>query len=364
MKSGLVLVTGAAGFLGSALVKALLKAGYQVRATDKPGVPRGSLEGLDMEWMDADLLEKGAAARVVHGVRGVVHAAGLFDLSMPWEELYDANAQTVEEMGAAALAEGVDKFVHISSATVYGKPQGIDLDENTPIAPRNHFEKSRALGEEKVWALQRLQGLPATVLRPALLYGPGAKKGLADLMALYVMSRQNPYPWLRRLNGGATSHHVHVEDVARAAVLLLGRVESIGNAYNIGDRTPISWGELSQYLCNLCRADCASMILPRRASGVLSVFGRWMPSSAFLEVNRKLVRDWEALAEEHGLAPELRPRVDREIFDYLGASCSYDTSAIQKLGFAWSYPRTLPGVRETLEWYEDHRWIPGVTHRV
>jgi len=359
MQNGLVLVNGAGGFVGSHVVEVLREAGYEVRATDLPGTDSGPALAAGAEWVEADLLEPGAARRVVKGARGVVNVAGIFDFSMPWDTLYGANVQVSDNMCEAALEARVDKFVHISASAIYGPPKKIPAGEDAPQEPDNDYEKTKLLGEQKVWHSQRFKGLPATILRPAMIYGPRSQYIVATIMALYALGKEQRYPWLKEIRGGALCHHVHVRDVANASLILLRKAEATGTAYNVADSTPIRWGELVQYISDLTRYKGEPLPLYGPLKRIAAVAGAWMPSSRLISLNKRLNEDWTTLLEREGLETPLAPRLDRGMLAYMSSDRVCDTSVLQRLGFSPSYPVTLTGLSDTFDWYMKQGWLPG-----
>lgn len=360
MKRGLVVVTGASGAVGSQAVRVLLEAGYEVRATDSPGADPGDAQEAGASWVEADLEDAASAHRVLDGARGVVHTAELYDLGVSWEQLYAVNVLALDNLCQAAVEARVDRFVHLSTAEVYGLPNRTPIDEQTPAEPLNDYARTKQLGEEALWRAQRFKGLPATVLRAASVYGPRSQGLVANLMALYSLGRARQYDWLRTLGGGALSHHVHARDVAHAAHLLLLRGEAIGNTYNVADTTPVRWGELVQYVAELVGFQGGALPMLGPLGRVAAVVGEWMPSSQLIRVNRILTQDWEDMVGRSGLQTPLMPRLDRDLFGYFAGDMVCDVSALHKLGFKPTTPVTLSGVRDSFDWYMAQGWLPGV----
>ena len=358
MRRGRVLVDGAGGFLGSHVVEALIRSGYDVLATDLPGADASVATAAGAQWQEADLLDVRAVRRLVAGCRAVVHVAGAFDFSLPWDALYAANVDTTTNVCEAALEAGVEKFIHVSSTTVYGTPDKVPAPEDSVQHPKHDYGKTKQRAEQEVWRYQRFRGLPAAVIRPASIYGPRSRYIMASLFAMYSLSARRSYPWLARLDGGARCHHVHVEDVAESVRLVLCQRESVGQVYNVGDRTPLRWGEVTQLLAGLANAPGPLWRASALAMRAVRVAGALWPSSSLVEHNRMLARDWDELVNQHGLSGAIQPRVDRDFFGYAAADHVYDTTALERLGMQWRYPRTLDGLRATHRWYCDHNWLP------
>jgi nucleoside-diphosphate-sugar epimerase len=352
MKRGLVLVTGAGGAVGRQVVQALGERGYEVRAAYAPG--EAAAGALVLDPLDAAQVEQ-----AVRGARAVIQAPAGEEAGLPWGELYDQQVRATEVLASAAAQARVDRFVHVSSTAVYGPQRRLPVREDAVCAPTTEEGRARLMAEEQVWQAQRFQGLPAVVLRAAPTYGPWSRGAVANLFALAAVARERSPRWLRRVEGGALSHHVHARDVASAAALLLGRVEAIGAAYNVADSSPLRWGELLGFVCHLCSAECPVVYAPGPLSRAFALAGRWLPSERLLEVNRELASAWSSLRARDGLEERLQPRIGRELLESLGAEEVYDLGALAGLGFQWEHPRTLAGLREVYDWYMGARWLPG-----
>lgn len=360
MGGGLVVVSGAGGFVGAQVVKALREAGREVRAVDRGVTELAPLKQLGVACVEGDPMDRAFMARAFRGAKGVIHAAGLEEAG-PWEALHENAVDVTARVCEAAREAGADRLVHLSSAGVYGRPKRLPVSEDAPSAPVSDREQVAALAEDRVWEEQRLRGLPASVVRAAWIYGPGSRGLVGSLMALAAVAKEGGLPWLRRLDGGAMGHHVHVEDVARAAILVLDRVDMVGHACNVGDTTPLPWGELAAYVCSLAGVELAPTRLPSGLTKLAASAGAWVPSEKLVGFNRDMLARWGALAAREKLAEDgLTPRVDRDLFAALSADHVYDLKALSSMGFTWRYPRTLAGLRETWDAYQQQRWLPGL----
>lgn len=168
-----VLVTGGGGFLGSALVKALLKGGHQVRGLSRGGYPE--LEALGVTWFRGDIADAAVVNRAVEGCDLVFHVAAKAGIWGSYDSYYQANVVGTSNVIAACRAHGVGKLVHTSSpSVVYAGQDQEGVDESTPIPSRfiAHYPATKALAEELV---NQANGptLATVALRPHLIWGPG-----------------------------------------------------------------------------------------------------------------------------------------------------------------------------------------------
>jgi nucleoside-diphosphate-sugar epimerase len=345
-----VLVDGAAGLVGRHGVETLRARSISVRATDRVALPA---------WPDVERdvrdLETAPLFDLFDGVTHVVHAAGLFDLSAPRAALFRVNVSTLERMARAALLAGVDRFVHLSSVTVYGRPARAPVREDAPHAPGNDYERSKAAGERAVTAVS---GLPVVVLRPSGIYGPWSRYGLAAAIALLALARERGGRGHRSLRGGPKMTHVHVEDVAAAAVHLLTRDGVVGRAFNVADGVPIAWGDLMAALeraIGLEEKDPIAMSVAK---------ARWIARANALfpgrgaRTNRSLARAWASLCAERDLVPALAPRIDASAYDYWSADHVYAIDSLARAGFAPRHTGVVRSITETIDWYRAQRWLP------
>src|SRR5216684_8413026 len=132
LPSGLCLVTGATGFVGSAVARALLKAGHPVRVLARPTSDRGNLKGLAVEVAEGSLEDSDSLAAAVAGCRYLFHVAADYRLWVPDPEaMFRVNVAGTRELMLAASAAGVERIVYTSSVATLGIVPGGVADEET-----------------------------------------------------------------------------------------------------------------------------------------------------------------------------------------------------------------------------------------
>jgi len=172
-----ILVTGATGFLGSAVARAFVAAGYPVRVTLRDGSPRGNLADLEAETAVADLGDPGSMRAALEGCGGLVHVAADYRLFVPDPApMYRVNVEGTRELMKAAQEAGVRRVVYTSSVAVLGhRDDGAPADETTPSTHADmigHYKRSKFLAEAAVRHLVNEQGLPAVTVNPSAPVGP------------------------------------------------------------------------------------------------------------------------------------------------------------------------------------------------
>src|SRR5215469_3628160 len=160
----LTLVTGATGFVGSAVARALLARGDQVRVLARPDGDRRNVAGLSVEIAEGAMEDRGSLVRAVAGCRYVYHVAADYRIWVPDPaSMFRANVEGTRDLLTAALEAGVERVVYTSSVATLGLVPGGSADETTPssvddmIGP---YKQSKFLAEEAVRELARERGLP------------------------------------------------------------------------------------------------------------------------------------------------------------------------------------------------------------
>ena len=233
-----VLVTGAAGTVGTYLVALAEAAGWRVIASDLTA--RGVRTPVRGEVRPADLTDASALPALVRGCDAVLHTAALLDVSAEPEALRAVNAEATERLHAAAAEAGAGRFVHLSAARLYAPAGARPLREDAPLAERGPYAASKREAEERLMA--RRGGPAWTIVRPAPIYGRRGRHFAASLLALGPLLRLAT-PVLPRPEGGPRGTMVHAEDVARAMLFVLENEAAAERIFNVSDGDALPLGE-------------------------------------------------------------------------------------------------------------------------
>jgi dihydroflavonol-4-reductase len=232
LPSGLCLVTGATGFVGSAVARVLLKAGHQVRVLARPRSDRRNLKGLSVEIVQGSLEDPGSLAAAVAGCRYLFHVAADYRLWVPDPEpMFRANVDGTHGLMLAAQAAGVERIVYTSSVATLGVVFGGVADEETPSRAEDMigpYKRSKFDAEAVVRDLIAEQSLPAVIVNPSTPIGPGDIKP-TPTGRLIVEAARGRVPGF--VDTGLNV--VHVEDVA-VGHLLAAETGEIGRRYILG----------------------------------------------------------------------------------------------------------------------------------
>lgn len=177
LEQGTYLVTGATGFVGSAVARALLARGLAVRCLARPGGDRRNLSGLDVEVAEGDLLRPETLTAAVAGCRGVFHVAADYRIWVPDEAaMLRANVDGTRAILRAAAEAGVSRAVYTSSVAVLGiDPTGAPADEETPVTLDDMigiYKRSKFLAEEAAMSVIAETGLDCVIVNPSTPIGP------------------------------------------------------------------------------------------------------------------------------------------------------------------------------------------------
>ena len=231
--AGKTLVTGATGFVGAAVARALIARGERVVLLARKNSPRGNVEGLDAEIVIGDLRDAASLAPVLRGVDKLYHVAADYRFWAPDpNEIIEANRLGVGNIMTEALRAGVSRIVYTSSvATLKLNVEGRPVDETSPATPEQAigaYKKSKTIAERLVEKMVAEQGLPAVIVNPSTPIGPRDIKPTPT--GRVIVEAGNG-----RMPGYVDTglNLVHVEDVAAGHLLAMEKGR-IGERYILG----------------------------------------------------------------------------------------------------------------------------------
>lgn len=309
--SGVVLVTGYGGFLGRAICKDLLAAGYQVRGLARNRYPE--IEQLGVMALQGSAVDANICEQACQGVDAVIHTAALAGVWGAAEPFEQANVVATDQLLSSSQRNGVRAFVFTSSPSVTfdGKPQR-NIDERVPYPTRwlCHYPRTKALAEQQVLESNEVGRFSTCSLRPHLIWGKGDPHLIPRVIERCRSGR------LRCVGDGKNLiDTVHVQNAACAHRLALERMlehdkNAAGRSYFITDGEPIGcWDWISQILRS------ANLTPPSKRISFAAAYRL----GGALELVYRLVRS------------KTEPPMTRFVAAQLGVDHYFDISAAKKL---------------------------------
>ncbi|HUF22848.1 MAG TPA: NAD-dependent epimerase/dehydratase family protein [Vicinamibacterales bacterium] len=323
-----VLVTGASGFTGGHLVRHLAAAGHEVVGLARDPEKARTL-GIGVSVVRGDLLDRTSLRAACEGVDVVYNIAALYrEAGLPKEAYQDVNARAVGWLIEAAAAAGVRRVVHCSTVGVHGDVEHPPANEDAPLRPGDVYQWTKLEGESVAREAAGRTGVELVIARPTGIYGPGDRR----LLKLFRGVARGRFLMLGK--GDIFYHLTYVEDLCEGFRLCGEAAAAAGRTYILagGDVTT-----LKELVARIARI--AGVRPPKRS---LPVWPVWIAGAVC----------------EAACAPlRIEPPLYRRRVDFFTKSRAFDISRAQsELGYAPAVGLD-EGIRRTLDWYRQYKWI-------
>jgi len=323
-----VLITGATGFVGGALARALWRDGAEIHVLVRPTSDRRVLDGVPVHFHEGDVTVRGTLGDAVAGVSWIVHAAGRLGQAGVSEDTYcRVHVEGTRNLLAAAVAAGSKpRVLHVSSPGVLGPISGERAREDAPSAPTNAYERTKAAGEQVAREFAA-QGLPVIIARPEFVYGPGDR----HVLGLFQAIQRGRFFYID--GGRHFCHPTFIADAVDGMLLCLSRGRA-GAVYHITGPEPVTFRELG------CAIATALGVNPPRLS-----LPTWLVATGAAGL--------EALSRLTG-QPPLLSRTGVAFFSQERRFSWQKAHA--ELGYTPRYD-LVAGVVSAVAWYRERGWL-------
>lgn len=231
-------MTGGTGYTGGRLLERLRGRGHEVRALARPDARRPATAGV--VWVEGDLAQPEALARLVEGTDAVAHTAAVYRTAGHPDSYYrDVNVGGTERLLEASARAGLARFVHTSTVGVHGDVKNPPADETAPFAPGDIYQETKAEAENLAMRFHRERGLPVAVVRPGAIYGPGETR----LLKLFRAIARGRYAVVG--SGRPHYHLVYIDDLLDGYELALGHPAAAGEAFIVAGPRSVSQSDLA-----------------------------------------------------------------------------------------------------------------------
>jgi UDP-glucose 4-epimerase len=267
-----VLVTGGAGFIGSHLVRALLRQGAMVRVLDDFSTgKRRNLAGVlpSSEIIEGSLTDPRSVAAAVAGVDFVLHQGAIPSVPRSIDDPAASHAANVEgtlTLLLAARDAGVRRLVYASSSSVYGDPARLPVEESFPTNPLSPYAVQKLAAEQYCRVFHRVYGLSTICLRYFNVFGPGQdpESTYAAVIPRLISTALDGRPFTVHGDGGQSRDFTFVDNVVRANLLALTARDGSGRVFNVACGSSVSLNQIIAEIGGIGGRDlCVAYGLPR-----------------------------------------------------------------------------------------------------
>lgn len=324
-----IIVTGGAGFIGSHLVDACLKAGHEVIVIDNLSV--GRLDNLaaqkqnpSIRIVKADVSQTREIEMLFQGVDWVFHLAARADIvpSIQMPLIYhSANVDGTISVLECARKAGVKRFIYAASSSCYGIATQFPTPETAPIAPEYPYALTKNIGEQYVMHWEKLYGLPALSLRFFNVFGPRARTSgtYGAVFGVFLAQKANNRPLTIVGDGKQTRDFTYVTDIV-SALLTAAESDLSGEIFNVGSGGTYSVNSLAQLMGG------AVTYIPKRPGEPDCTFAdiskirhmlRWEPRVKFEDGVQELLKHIALWKDAPLWTPEKISEATEDWFKYL-----------------------------------------------
>lgn len=330
-KGDVVLVTGATGFTGKHLVRALCTKGAAVRAIVRKSSQLDGIKELPVEIFQGDVFDADVANRAAEGVHYVFHVAAAYREAKISDDVYwKVHVQSTQHLARGVVRNpGFKRFVHVSTIGVHGHIEDPPANEEYRFAPGDQYQDTKVEAELWIRDFARTEGLPLTVVRPAAIYGPGDRR----LLKVFKMAKKPVVPILGYGCKGLY-HLIHVTDLVRFMILSATHERTLGEVYICGAREPISIEQMIRVIAKKLQTEPKVLRLPVTPFFIAGDLCEWICKPLRIE-----------------------PPIYRRRVAFFTKDRAFDTSKMREHTGYECLHTSESGLADTADWYVKEGWL-------
>lgn len=264
--------------LGSHIIEKLLQAGEPVKALVRPGSDTRWLDEWRVEKANGDITDPESLRAAMKGVKTVYHAAAQVGDWGKWENFVRVSINGTRNMLEAARDAGVQRFLHVSSISAYGHPdgKGLVLDESAPLGRNlykwSYYSRAKVEAEKLAWAAHQRGDVPVTVVKPSWLYGPRDRASMPRLIRAIRRGKG------KLLGDGSNKLNLtYAGNEAEGCILAATNPKAVGESYNLSCDGDITQAEYFNAIARCIGARPVTRRVPYRvaysAAFLMELFG-------------------------------------------------------------------------------------------
>lgn len=330
MKKELMLVTGANGYVGQAMVELLSARGIPTRAMVRDFKNATALKKLPgVEIVTGDIRNLDDLRKACKGVYGIFHIAAIFrQANFPESVFFDINAQGTKNVLDIAIDSGVKRVIHCSTGGVLGHIANPPGNENSPFNPGDMYQRSKLEGEKIAMQYFKEGKISGAVIRPAMIYGPADTRNLK----LFKMIARGKFFYVG--DGSTHVHFVDVRDLVEGFFLAMEKEEYNAQIYHIPGEKAVPLKVMVELIAKHLNVSIPKIHLPVKPI-------QWIGSIC------------EAICAPFGI----QPPIYRRRVDFFTKNRHFDGSKAQReLGYKPANNFEAE-VIEVTDWYKQHGWL-------
>jgi len=322
------LVTGATGFAGSHLTRKLVGLGHEVRILVRSQSNIRQFGNLDLDVVVGKIEIPADVDKAARDRELVYHLAANYRVAGVKDDVYwQTNLEGTKNVVDASLRHGIEHLIHCSTVGVHGRITDPPANERTAYAPGDIYQRSKTEAEKIVRRAINEEKLPATIFRPAAIYGPGDTR----LLKLFRAIKRRRFMMIG--SGEVLYHLIYVNDLVDGILCCSDR-DPRGQVYILAGDDYVRLKDLVRMI-----ASTLQVPIPRLRLPVWPVYG----AAAVCELVCKQLR--------------VEPPLYRRRLDFFRKDRAFEiTKAKREIGFAPRVPLEQ-GIASTANWYLEHGWI-------